>query len=299
MSRSRADDRTSQDPNLLPLRREGGRAPLFIIVAPGVNALGYVAIARLLPEELPIYMVQPRQRGRRFPAEGIGPGGRDEYPLVAAEYLRSIRTVQPKGPYYLSGMCDGAIIAWEMARALEAEGERVAALTILDTWPLENTAVYPLVLAEIAARRLRGLSAEQWRTRLSRKARRAVSRGAAMVGAAPAPPPASASEADASAYRERWRRKLWPGRDFVPPAIEAPIAVLRAEKQAFWHIRDDALGWRSRTRGVVTVHILPGDHQTLARAPYVESWARILAAYLDGAIARPPARARRKKQDAP
>ena len=95
----------------------------------------------------------------------------------------------------------------------------------------------------------------------------------------------------------RWRAKLWPGRSAVLPVIEAPIAVLRVEKQPYWRVRDDALGWRSRTKGVVTVHILPGDHHTLARAPHVESWARVMTAYLDGAISIPPARVRKKRQE--
>jgi thioesterase domain-containing protein len=294
------------DENLLALRAEAAsgtapRAPLFIIVAPGVNALGYVALARLLPEDQPIYLVQPRQKGRSFPAEGIGPGGRDEYPLVAAEYLASIRTVQAKGPYHFTGMCDGALIAVEMARALEAAGERVAAMTLLDTWPLENTSIYPLVLADIAARALQARSgAERWRL-VEQKLRGAAERGAALAGVREAPS-AQVEAAEREAERKaRWRARLWPGRGFAPVPIEAPIAVLRAEQQPFWRIRDEALGWRTRTRGVVTVHILPGDHHTLARAPHAESWARVMAAYLDRAIlpVRVPGQKQRRRPPSP
>ncbi len=285
------------DPNLLTLREPASgsrhRAPLFLIVAPGVNALGHVAMTRPLPLDQPVYLVQPRERGRRFPSEGIGPGGRDEYPLVAAEYLASIRSVQPKGPYYLSGMCDGALIAFEMARQIEASGERVAELVILDTFPLENTSYRPLVATDQLVRAYRSGRPGEPGERLRKKAVEVVARGAALLRAKPAAAP-TRSHAERKA---QWRAKLWPGSSVALPVIEAPIAVLRVEKQPYWRIRDDALGWRSRTRGVVTVHILPGDHHTLARAPHVESWARVMTAYLDGAISTPPARSRKTRQE--
>jgi thioesterase domain-containing protein len=41
--------------------------------------------------------------------------------------------VQPKGPYLLGGFSGGGLTAWEMARQLEAAGEEVALLVLLDT----------------------------------------------------------------------------------------------------------------------------------------------------------------------
>jgi thioesterase domain-containing protein len=268
-------------------------------VAPGFNALGHVAMTRPLPADQPVYIVQPRTRARSFASEGIGPDGRDEYPLVAAEYVASIRAAQPNGPYYLSGMCDGALIAFEMARQLEAAGERVAELLILDTYPLENTSYHPLVVADLLLRTYRTWQPGEARERLRKKATEVVARGVARLPLIPRARPAAT---DAGAGREaerkaRWRAKLWPGTSFIPPVINAPIAVLRVDKQPYWRVRDDALCWRSRTTGVVTVHILPGDHVTLTRAPHVESWARVVTAYLDGALFTPPARVRKKRPD--
>jgi thioesterase domain-containing protein len=287
-----------RDPNLLRIRT-GTRPPLFLVAAPGVNALGYVALARGLPEGQPVYVVQPMRRGRRFPAEGIGPGGRDEYPLVAAEYVASIRSVEPSGPYYLGGMCDGAIIAFEMARMLEAGRLRVALLCVLDTWPLENTSVYPLVMLNILRRSWRRRSPEQRREAVLRKAAETLRAGAALLhppvpipvpdpdggngngnGHGAIAPPMLSGEA----RRAAWRARLWPGRGFEPPVIEAPITVLRVPGQPYWRIRDDALGWRERTRSSVAVHILPGDHGSLTRSPNVERFSRALAVHLAGAL---------------
>jgi amino acid adenylation domain-containing protein len=52
---------------------------------------------------------------------------------LALEYVERIRSIQPKGPYVLVGECVGGILAFEMARVLVREGERVALLALLDT----------------------------------------------------------------------------------------------------------------------------------------------------------------------
>lgn len=249
------------DPNLFPLRVEGERPPLFCVAAPGVNALGFTAIARLLPADLPVYVVQPKRRGRTFPADGIGPGGRNEHAVVAVEYLASIRKVQAQGPYTFAGMCDGAFIAFEMTRMLEADGERVTTLAVIDTWPLENTSIFTMLRLR---NWWRGWSRRSWRER-----RDLVLRGGTR---APAPE---------AALRERLRaRRMWPGRGVVLPVIEAHVAVLRVRGQPCWRIPDDALGWRDRTRGGVTVQMLPGDHDSCFRAPHVEHLARALSGHL-------------------
>ena len=284
-----------RDPNLIQLRT-GTMPPLFLVAAPGVNALGYVALARGLPEDQPVYVVQPIRRGRRFPAEGIGPGGRDEYPLVAAEYVASIRSVEPSGPYYLGGMCDGALLAFEMARMLEAGRLRVALLCVLDTWPLENTSVYPLVMLDILRRSWRSRSPEQRRAAVLRKAGETLQAGVALFRP-PVPVPVPDPDGgngngngngppmlSGAARRAAWRARLWPGSGFEPPVIQAPIAVLRVPEQPYWRMRDDALGWRERTRASVTVHVLPGDHVSLTRPPNVGSFSRALAAHLAGAL---------------
>jgi thioesterase domain-containing protein len=51
---------------------------------------------------------------------------------VAAHHIRSVRGIQPSGPYYLGGFCFGGLVAFEMAQQLRASGERVAFLAILD-----------------------------------------------------------------------------------------------------------------------------------------------------------------------
>ena len=50
---------------------------------------------------------------------------------MAASYMQILRTVQPKGPYWLSGYCKGGVLAFEMARQLEQKGEAVASILMI------------------------------------------------------------------------------------------------------------------------------------------------------------------------
>jgi amino acid adenylation domain-containing protein len=52
---------------------------------------------------------------------------------MVADYIQAIRTVQPHGPYFLVGECIGGIAAHAAARQLQAEGEKIALLALMDT----------------------------------------------------------------------------------------------------------------------------------------------------------------------
>jgi len=52
---------------------------------------------------------------------------------LAARYIGQLRVIQPEGPYLLGGLCAGGTIAYEMAQQLQAQGQRVALLALLDT----------------------------------------------------------------------------------------------------------------------------------------------------------------------
>jgi len=67
------------------------------------------------------------------------PGFYDPFiPIVekmAAIHIEKIKTVQPKGPYYLAGWCVGGMVAYELAAQLEKMGEEVKFLAIFNTTP--------------------------------------------------------------------------------------------------------------------------------------------------------------------
>ena len=75
--------------------------------------------------------------GRDQPFYGLAPHGADGAPLpptieaMADDRLRMLRALRPSGPYRLAGHCNGALVAFEMARRLAADGERVDRLVLV------------------------------------------------------------------------------------------------------------------------------------------------------------------------
>jgi thioesterase domain-containing protein len=50
-------------------------------------------------------------------------------------YVRAIRARQPHGPYAIAGYSYGGVLAFEMAKVLEAAGERVGFIGIISQTP--------------------------------------------------------------------------------------------------------------------------------------------------------------------
>jgi acyl-CoA synthetase (AMP-forming)/AMP-acid ligase II/acyl carrier protein len=63
----------------------------------------------------------------------VEPKKRDRYQL-AARYVRDILRVQPEGPYYLGGFCEGARVAFEISDRLTAMDREVALLCLFEKY---------------------------------------------------------------------------------------------------------------------------------------------------------------------
>ncbi|APR75434.1 Siderophore biosynthesis non-ribosomal peptide synthetase [Minicystis rosea] len=262
-----------------PLRRPGRHAPLFLVSAPGVNALGYVALARCLDPAETVMSVQAHGAGYP-PRRDYSP---EECAALAAAYLAAVRARQPVGPYHFAGMCDGAHIAFEMARRLEAQGEEVALLGIIDTWPVENSSHYPLVMIESMRKQLAPLDGGE---RLAWIARGVSTRIRGLGRALRTRLPGNDTAERRPSPRELWRARVWPGESFVPPRYGGRITVLRVRRQPYFRLRDPSLGWASRSTYPVDIHLVPGDHANLLRPPHVAALACALGACLAAARAR-------------
>jgi thioesterase domain-containing protein/acyl carrier protein len=112
--------------SLAVLTATGSRPPLFFIAAGDGNSVGFGALARRLGSDQPFYVLQPRGLDGRRVLDG-------DVVSTARHYLREIRAVQTPGPYLLGGRCFGTLVAYEISRLLEKDGERVAVLIALDS----------------------------------------------------------------------------------------------------------------------------------------------------------------------
>ncbi len=59
---------------------------------------------------------------------------------IAREFITRIRAIQPKGPYRLGGFSIGAVMSYEIAQQLLANGEEVSDLVLID--PPENSSLF-------------------------------------------------------------------------------------------------------------------------------------------------------------
>ncbi|WP_029318481.1 non-ribosomal peptide synthetase DhbF [Bacillus subtilis] len=113
---------------LLPLRTSGDKPPLFCVHPAGGLSWCYAGLMTNIGTDYPIYGLQAR-----------GIGQREELPKtlddMAADYIKQIRTVQPKGPYHLLGWSLGGNVVQAMATQLQNQGEEVSLLVMLDAYP--------------------------------------------------------------------------------------------------------------------------------------------------------------------
>ena len=236
-----------------PVRRVkigGERPPLFCLAPPNVNSTGYVLLARHLPKDQPVTLVQTPPETAAILRMTI-----QDVPRLGEEYAAAIRKHQPEGPYRLIGMCDGALLAVEAARLLRAEGAQVDFVGILNTFTL-NTLSWRshLVSASVRMRyywgRLKVMRELSWSERKQRFAN-ALGRGPKPVeqtGEAQASTEAQACAGPAVTWdvvAKEWSRLDRPS---LPPWMErypGEVTVFRIRRQSFARIRDEYLGWRS------------------------------------------------------
>lgn len=114
--------------SLVPISPGGSRTPLFYVGSYLISILQLAHLGDELGSDQPLYGLQPRGLdGTEPPAERIED--------MAAHYISEMRTAQPHGPYLLGGHCSGSWVAFEVARQLEASGDEVAGVLLVDLGP--------------------------------------------------------------------------------------------------------------------------------------------------------------------
>lgn len=106
------------------IRSGQGKLPLFFIHDGLGEVLLYRSLALKLDSSHPVYGLEPERASGQVMHTRIAD--------MARAKVARIRTVQPHGPYLLSGLCAGGVIAFEVARQLQDAGETTAFIGIID-----------------------------------------------------------------------------------------------------------------------------------------------------------------------
>jgi thioesterase domain-containing protein len=282
---------------LVEVQPRGSKPPFFFLHG-DLKGGGFYCLnlAQRLGEEQPFYALSPHGlSGSAVPRT---------MEAMAASYIQMVRAVRPEGPYFLGGMCNGGVVAFEMARQLEQEGQPVSLVVLIAA--RGRTALPRRLLQGLLARAgdWLGLGPEQrlglflrfrsWGHSVRGLYRYCLHRS--KIGARFArgrPPPAAEELREAPAdfdaivpdpenyeqkFSENYSRAL---QGYVPRPYSGRVALLWPAKERWKRDRDPTFGW-GRVASQLETHVVPGGHITCI-TEHMESLADRMKACLEEA----------------
>ncbi|TWI96354.1 amino acid adenylation domain-containing protein [Mucilaginibacter frigoritolerans] len=268
--------------SLVPIKPKGNKMPLYMVHGAGLNVLLFNTLAMHMADDQPVYGLQAKGLdGIEEPLESIE--------AIAAHYIKEITQQNPTGPYALAGYSFGGIIAYEMARQLEASGKEVKMLAMFDTYAYRSPHFDPPLIKMYKKARFfkdkvlytfkfeNGIKGLNDRARsIKRKIIRAYwdlrygkdQKHAGFFG--------YSNKVD--------KMNEYAGRHYLLKPYNIEVEVFRAEKPTFYMDDFEYLGWKSYALKGVNIHNIPGEHNTIFKAPNDKLFAEVLQKCLDAAI---------------
>lgn len=226
---------------------------------------------------------------------------------LAALYLDEIRSVQPQGPYLLGGYCFGGWIAFEIAQRLQAQGETVSLLTLVQrsgTDPVYQR--YQPAIAKLGQLRQqfasrwhthqRHLSRLNWTEQLqystnltTRVLRRVVSKlsGGKITPSTPSKPQPKSTKLQPKNVNDAAEQRLQvietldvAMENYRPDPYSGQVVLFFAREGNMRSWLFPHAGWGKLLTGKVEIHNLPGNHHTVLEDPQVQALAKKLRRYL-------------------
>jgi thioesterase domain-containing protein/acyl carrier protein len=256
---------------LLPIQAAGSQAPFFCVHGYGGDVVGYYKLAHLLGPDQPFYGIQAQGL-----YDGLEPHA--DVASMAEAYVQAMRKLQPQGPYYLGGYCDGGVIAYEMARQLYDQGQQVALLAVFEAYAVDRGDAQrqhwrPSVLTSFVC------NLPYWmRDNVPHMMRQ-------NADASLPPEGDSSSGGSRTAPHPSRRRRVLDVHgqaiaDYRPQPYGGHVTLFRVHAMSLFRSYDPTLGWEG-VAGGVTVRMIPGAHYNILEHPHVEG----LAAELRSALA--------------
>jgi amino acid adenylation domain-containing protein len=259
---------------LIPLRATGTETPFMCVLT---DHRGVMGLRNVLPATLvnqPVFAVQA--------IDPAVPSWRSStIEQIAGACLLAVRAQQPRGPYRLGGHSLGGVVAFEMARILQRDGERVELLVLLDTvaphgfrWPGRLAARHRLLRGTSVRRHLRGYASV---VQTAAKQMVALARGEVVIRSWPRGFDDPWDRAGASRVVRRYH----------PKRLAAPVMVMSTDHTALLLGARD-LGWGRHVKGPVLTRRLPGVHEMIFNEPDVLALAQALGDAFAALDAGPP-----------
>lgn len=257
-------------PSLVAIREGGSERPLFIVHGLGGEVGWFYNLANYLDPELPLYGLQaPREPFSQLEA-------------MAGHYLEAVRSLQPRGPYRLGGYCVGGGVAYDMACQLEAAGEEVEVLVLVDSVP-QAYAGQSASASRGLAGRVMNLVRKPPREILA-SVRDELGRVLRRAGRRRASGPVELDDVLdmrtlPEVYHDASRKHFRAMRDYQPGCFGGTVRLFRTADERF----GDDFGWGSLVAGDLVVERVPGRHVDVLKEPHVRVVGRRLSAALASA----------------
>lgn len=271
---------------IVPMQVVGDKTPLFC-VHPGVGeVLVFVNLAKYFVGDRPFYALRAR---------GFNPG---EKPFGSMEemvstYVAAIREKQPQGPYAVAGYSYGGAVAFEIAKVLEAEGERVDFVGSFNLPPHIKYRMDELDFVETAANLAFFLALIDKRQSLELPDQlRHLPRAEQLAHFVEIAPKARLAELDLTlekftAWAELADGLTDLGRSYSPSGSVRSLSVfyavpLRGTKEDW--LNNELSRWDEHAREANRYLDVPGEHYTLMGPQHVATFQSILRKELDRAL---------------
>jgi amino acid adenylation domain-containing protein len=254
----------AEDPAVVVMNRDGSRQPLWGMATPTI----FRKLAERLALDRPFQVIRP-------PDDQIDAVlGCETLEQIAAYYLGVLRRHQPAGPYALLGFCSDAAVVYEMARHLEAAGETVELLVLIDGWAPGYSHRLGPVLGTLADLQYKAMRFAGMLASMGLGLVRAIRTGDPHQVTARLPQADPAFGATAT-----WRMRLHTtacARQARPAPYGGRALVVRAKVQPSGLLLDRQLGWRALVLGGTRLVTVPGDHLGIFFEPSVDLLAAAL-----------------------
>ncbi len=285
----RAPGITGPPVEIVPIQPLGSRPPVFCV------SIGAGPMFRALAQRL--------RTDQPFLGLDLRPSVIADLPTpyrledIARHLVKAIREYEPEGPYFLAGHCINALIAYEMARQLKAEGARVAQLVMFHAQNPAPRADYSSgsQIEELARRfsfrqlrrhsvTLRQMELRETSLYVGARLRDFFLDLQSLVWRVSIPLRLRLGHGRLGSVREI----LWAAaRTYVPGPYSGGVALFRSTERRAEAFEDFHAGWREVVSGPVDVYEIPGKYWAIYSEPAVSITAErmskcLLTAHREG-----------------